>query len=157
MKLVLRKGADVDAKWYEKVSAGVIKARLCTKWPHAGIVVGETLYHASAKGGLISEPYKNTGNWDEFDCGEEYDSRTIEQFKKRLRDSGGKVRYDWFSLLAFTPAIYVSRLFGSGIRYSKWLYCYEWCYEVLAQEVAKSEVTPEDLLEIYIAKYRKPR
>lgn len=155
MYLALRRGALPEANAFEKFAAHVIEARLVTKWPHAGIVIGDTLYHATAKGGLKKEPFVNIGNWDLFDCGTEHDNRVIAQFEERLRKAGGKVRYDWFSLLAFTPAIYLSRLFGNEIRYNDWLYCYEWCYEVLMQKPVTSEVTPEDLLEIWIRHYNK--
>jgi hypothetical protein len=155
MKLALRRGHLPNANLFEKVASKVIERRLVTKWPHAGIVVGEYLYHSSAKGGLKKEIFVNNGNWDLFDCGDEYDNRTIEQFNSRLLKANGKVRYDWFSLLAYTPAIYISKVFGNEIRYNKWLYCYEWCYEVLAQKSTKSHVTPEDLLELYIVLYEK--
>ena len=155
MYLALRRGPLPDANSFEKFAAHVIESRLVTKWPHAGIVVKDTLYHATAKGGLIKEPFVNKGNWDLFDCGEEHDQRVIAQFEERLRKAGGKVRYDWFSLLAFTPVRYIGKLFGSPLRYNKWLYCYEWCYEVMMLRRVTSEVTPEDLLEIYINKYKK--
>ena len=153
MLLALRRGAAVGAKWYEKVAAFAIETRLCTKWAHAGIVVNGTLYHATAKGGLKAEPFVDAGNWDLFDCGEEHDERVIQQFHDRLKAGGGKVRYDWFSLMAFTPAVLISKIFGSELRYNDWLYCYEWCFEVLEQKPVSAEITPENLLEIYIRKY----
>lgn len=155
MKLALRRGYKPDSTWYEKLGVKFIEYRLVTNWTHAGIVVGNTLFHATAKGGLISEDFDNSaGNWDLFDCGDEHDERTIKQFEDRLRKGRGKVRYDWFSLLAFTPAILVAKLFDQPIRYRNWLYCYEWSYEVLTQRMASSEITPEDLLEIYIKNYK---
>jgi len=154
MKLALRRGPLPDSKWYEKAISHVIEWRLTTDWPHAGIVVGNTLYHATAKGGLISEPFVNQGNWDLFDCGEERNARVVAQFNERLKQSKGKVRYDWISLLAFTPVVWVAKLLGfKTIRYSNWLYCYEWCYEAMLQKPVTSWVTPENLLKIYIDEY----
>jgi len=155
MKVVMRRGANIGAPFYERLAAWTISMRLCTKWPHGGIVVGDTLYHATARHGLTSEPYINTGNWDEWDFGPEEDQRVIAQFNARLAGAKGKVRYDWFSLLAFTPAVWISRLFGSEIRYNSWLYCYEWQYEALEQKNVKVEVTPENILEICLRRLKK--
>lgn len=153
MYLALREGPAENPKWYEKVTSWVIETRLQTKWPHAGIVVGDTLYHASAKGGLQAVPFVKTDIWTLYDCGTQHDSRVIKQFNERLEKAGGEVRYDWFSLLAFTPAKYLGKLFNSPLRYNKWLYCYEWCFEVLKRQRVTKEVTPEDLLQIYIEDY----
>lgn len=154
MKLALRRGPAPNARWFEKLAAKVIQYRLTTDWPHAGIVVGTTLYHASAKGGLISEPFVNTDNWDLYDCGDSYDEAALAHFYNRLRAGGGKVQYDWVSLLSFTPMLWVAKLLGfKSIRYSNWLYCYEYCYEVLLQKPVTTWVTPENLLAIYIKEY----
>jgi hypothetical protein len=155
MYLALRAGPAEGSKWYERFAAWIIEARLQTKWPHAGIVIGDTLYHASAKGGLQAVPFLKTDIWTIYDCGKQHDTRVIKQFNERLEKAGGKVRYDWFSLLAFTPAKYLGKLFKSPLRYNKWLYCYEWCFEVLTQKKVTQEVTPEDLLQIYIEKYQQ--
>lgn len=132
MKLALRKAPDSD-KWNHKLAAAIIRTRLVTRYPHAGIVIGSTLYHATAAHGVNDEPFVQTDNWELFDISGS-DSLAI----SRYIDEEGK-EYDWFSLLAFAmiPA-----------RDSRRWYCYELAYYLITGEKPKDRITPEDLLKL---------
>lgn len=130
MKLALRKSPDSD-KWNHKAAAAIIRTRLVTRYPHAGIVIGSTLYHATAYGGVHDEPFSGGDNWVLFDVPGS-DNLAI----SRYIDEEGK-GYDWFSLLAFAmiPA-----------KDSRRWYCYELAYYLITGDKPKGRVTPEDLL-----------
>ena len=130
MKLALRKSPD-SSKWNHKAAAAIIKTRLVTRFPHAGVVIGNTLYHATASHGVASEPFPAGDNWVLIDVGGD-DQRAIDLFSK-LEGNG----YDWFSLLAF------AMIPASDSR--RW-YCYELAYYMITGVKPKGRVTPEDLI-----------
>lgn len=129
MKLALRMSPD-SGKWNHKLAAEIIKARLVTKYPHAGIVIGDTLYHSTASNGVHSEPFPKSDNWKLIDIGGD-DAVALELFNKE----NGKP-YDWFSLIAF--ALIPAR------DSSRW-YCYELAYYMMTGKKPTERVTPEDL------------
>ena len=133
MKLALRTGPATDAKRMHVLASHIIKARIVTDYPHAGIVIGDTLYHASAKGGLQAVPY-TPANWVLIDLG---DSRNTEALA--LFDKHQGAGYDWISLLAFA---FITA------RDSKRFYCYEWCYLAMTGKNPTTRVTPETLLKL---------
>ena len=153
MQIALRKGAAKPRTAYTKASAVIIESVLKTVYPHCGVVIRGVLYHAAAKHGLTSEPFINDPDWLLLDCGDERDDEIIQQFNDRLLAGGGKVNYDWVSLFAFTPINFIARQFGGDIRYSKWIYCFEWVYEVLVGKPPEQRVTAETILVIYLTKY----
>ena len=130
MKLALRKSPDSD-KWNHKAAAAIISTRLVTRYPHAGIVIGETLYHATASHGVNAEPFPGGDNWELVDVGGD-DAQALRLFE----GENGKP-YDWFSLLAFAliPA-----------RDSRRWYCYELAHYLMTGKKPIDRVTPEDLL-----------
>ena len=131
MKVALRKGAAPDADALGRFSAEVIKVRLVTHYPHAGMVVGDTLYHATSRHGLTSQPFDEEG-WRVVECGPSRDLAAVQLFEEH-KGAG----YDWISLLAFVMV--------SASDSQRW-YCYEWCWYVMTGERPKGRVTPEMLL-----------
>jgi len=131
MKLALRKGPASDATALDKLASAVIRARLATDYPHAGVVIGDTLYHATAKRGLHETAF-TPERWTLIELGPERDAEALALFAEHV-GSG----YDWFSLLAFAliPA-----------RDSRRWYCYEWCYHCMTGKHPTRRVTPETLL-----------
>jgi hypothetical protein len=132
MKLALRKSPDSD-KWNHKAAADIIRTRLVTRYPHAGIAIGSTMYHATAANGVHSEPFAHTDNWVLFDYGDD-DEAAIARFKER--EGRG---YDWISLLSFA---------GVKASDSRRDYCYELVYYMKTGKLANGRVTPETLLEL---------
>jgi len=122
--------------FFKGLFASLTKARLVTRYPHAGIVMGDTLYHATFADGVHSSPFNSSG-WDVFkiDISQEL---LLERFK-----SVKGAKYDWFSLLAFVLPFRVSM--------GKWFYCYELVYLMMTGNVAIQRITPEDLLRITYA------
>lgn len=148
MKLALRHTIPKGSGWIVKVVDSITKFALHTKWGHSGLVIGNTLYHATAKHGLIKEEFDPEG-WDVFDLGSEGDSYLIDLFLYRQKTK--QTKYDWFSLLAFTfLGLFFKRITDSGR-----VYCHEWCYEVMTRRQPVSKVTPETLLKEYIEKKLK--
>ena len=133
MKLALRKTAATDATLLDKIGTWLIKARLVTRYPHAGIVIGDTLYHATAKRGLHASEY-TPERWTLIDVGDALDGFALDLFA-----SAEGAKYDWFSLLAFV---------GLKARDSRRYYCYEWVYHCMTGEHPTQRVTPETLLEV---------
>lgn len=134
MKLALRKTAATDATFLDKIGTWLIKARLVTRYPHAGIVIGDKLYHATGKRGLHVTEF-HPERWELIDIpGDDIDAL-------RLFAEWDGAQYDWFSLLAFV---------GLRARDSSRMYCYEWCYLVMTGEHPKDRVTPETLLRLVI-------
>ena len=130
MKLALRTTPAADATSLDKLAHWVIKARLVTQYPHAGIVIGDKLYHATARKGLHVSEY-TPEHWTLIDIGGD-DMAALHQFAEWDGAS-----YDWFSLLAFV---------GLSVRDSSRMYCYEWCHLVMTGRAPKGRVTPETLL-----------
>lgn len=135
MKLALRSQYAADASWLDRRANDVIRARLVTRYPHAGIVIGDTLYHSTAKRGVHSLKEWTPENWVLIDVGGN-DQKALDVFGQM---EGG--RYDWFSLLAFV---------GIKARDSKASYCFELCHHMMTGEHPTDRVTPENLLRIAI-------
>jgi len=123
-------------RFFKGLFASLTKARLVTRYPHAGIVMGGTLYHATLSNGVHSTPFENTG-WDLFkiDISEEL---LLNRFKNVK-----SAKYDWFSLLAFVLPFRVS--------VGQWFYCYELVYLMMTGNIPIQRITPEDLLRIAYA------
>lgn len=121
--------------WSHEVAAWIIKTRLVTNYPHAGIVIGDRIYHATAANGVFDEPFVNKGNWVLKEYGDD-DAKAIEQYSQR---KGRK--YDWISLLAFA---------GVKVTDSSRDYCYELAYFMKTGKLAKNRVTVEMLLDLAI-------
>ena len=116
--------------------ARLTMARLVTRYPHAGIVMGGTLYHATLSNGVHSMPFENAG-WDLFKI-----DISQELLLNRFKTVKG-ASYDWFSLLAFVLPFRVSM--------GKWFYCYELAYLMMTGNIPIQRITPEDLLRIAYA------
>jgi hypothetical protein len=127
--LALRK---TDAPGIGKIFSKLTRARIITKYPHAGIMINGTLLHITAKNGMRADREINLKDW-EFFCVDADSSEVIKRFEEHK-----SAKYDWLSLLAFVLPWRVS--------VSKWLYCYEWCYLALTGIVPKRRITPEELL-----------
>lgn len=130
MMLALRTQPATDATLLDKLAHWLIKARLVTRYPHAGIVIKDKLYHATAKRGLHVTEF-HPERWELIDIpGDDMDAL-------RLFAEWEGAQYDWFSLLAFV---------GFRARDSSRMYCYEWCYLVMTGKHPSKRVTPETLL-----------
>lgn len=147
MKLALRTQYAADASWLDRRANDVIRARLVTKYPHAGIVIGDTLYHSTAKQG----PHKTTEwhpeRWALIDVGGD-DQKAIYAFESIIVKPEGWFRrlvrkitkgYDFASLLAFV---------GIPVRDSRSVYCFELCWLMMTGKHPTERVTPESLLEL---------
>lgn len=130
MKLALRTGAAPGADWKGRMAAQAIKLRLVTGYPHAGIVINDTLHHATAQHGVIAEKFDPAG-WVVFDVGGD-DARALELFKEQA----GK-GYDWVSLFAYVMV--------NASDSQRW-YCYELSHYMMTGKRPGDRVTPEALL-----------
>lgn len=131
MQLALRPNAPTSANLFDRLFSRLIKARLVTDYPHAGIAINGRMYHANGRKGLHSSTY-DPALWVLIDLGTERDRRVLDLFEIRRG-----VKYDWFSLLAFV---------GLKARHSERYYCYEWCYQAITGKHPTERVTPETLL-----------
>lgn len=131
MKLALRSTSANDANRIERAFAALTRWRLASQWCHAGIVVGDQLYHANARHGLHASSY-TPARWWLLDLGHEHDQHALRLFRE-LQGAG----YDYLGALGFgLPCIE-----GAPDR----LYCFEWC--ALAMDIAPHRwMTPERLL-----------
>lgn len=127
--LALRKTPPVG--FFPKMFFYATRARLLTKYPHGGVVIGDTLYQATARNGVHSTTFEPAG-WDLFKTNTD-DVTIINRFSNV---EGAK--YDWLSLLTFVSAI---RIIVRG----RW-YCYELCHYLLTGQESAQRVTPENLL-----------
>lgn len=134
MLLALRKTPASD-RLLDRMANWVIKARLVSDYGHAGIVIGDRLYHATSRGGLHVTTF-TPANWELIDVGGD-DGRALELFGEYVG-----AEYDWFSLLAFV---------GLRIRDSERMYCFEWCWLAMTGEHPKRRVTVENLLGLSLA------
>jgi len=130
MKLALRRSAAEGASTLDRALSWVIKTRLVTRYPHAGIVIDGVLYHSTGRKGLHADKLDGA-DWVLIDIGGN-DDRALGLFHE-YRGAG----YDWVSLLAFV---------GLKARDSRRMYCYEWCYLAMTGKKYKGRVTPELLL-----------
>lgn len=117
--------------FFQGVFAALTKARLVTRYPHAGIVVDGQLYHATLKNGVHTMPFDPAG-WDLFLVS--VDPTLLVNRFTSVKDS----QYDWFSLLAFVLPFRVS--------VARWFYCFELCEYMITGAVPIGRVTPETLL-----------
>jgi hypothetical protein len=144
MKLALRRNAATDATFVQKMAVKVIEARLVTEFPHAGLVIGDYLYHASAAKGLHKTEF-TPSRWELVDIGTEKDLQAL-NFFTRLEGTP----YDWIELLDYTPMTWGVDLVK---LHPDWraslearLYCYQWCYLGMTGEYPGKRVTAETLL-----------
>ena len=127
MQLALKYAAP--SGFWSKAFHYLTRWRLLTKYPHAGIVHDGILYHATLANGLHAVKF-NPDGWHLF----EITPRDLPVIFGAYVDTP----YDVFSLLAFVAPW--------EVRDRDRLYCYEWCWLVLAGENPTFKVTPEDLL-----------
>lgn len=145
MLLAMRTTPATDARWIDKLAHWLIKARLVTRYPHAGIVIGDTLYHSTAKQG----PHKTTEwhpeRWVLVDVGGD-DQKAIDAFESIIVEPDGWFRrlvrkitkgYDFASLLSFV---------GVPVRDSRSVYCFELCWLMMTGKHPTERVTLETLL-----------
>jgi hypothetical protein len=134
MKLALRRTAEPGATAIQKLGCDIIKARLVSQFCHGGIVVDDSLLHATSSRGLhkLSRTQWSPDGWLLLDCGDGADQRVLDLF-----DRHQGMKYDWFSLLAFV-----------GFRASdiKRLYCFEWCWWAMTGHAPSQRITPEMLI-----------
>ncbi len=105
------------------------KARLVTRYPHAGIVKDGMLMHANLSRGLHKEPFV-PGGWLLIPIPDQ-------PWQVGLFEQWEGTPYDVFSLLAFATPF--------PARDSSKLYCYEWDWLWLTGQKPIERVTPEDL------------
>ena len=137
MLLALKRTPASDATPTQIALADFTKWRLCSKYSHGGIVIGNQLLHSSFKDhGLTSEPFDvataSTG-WDFYDLGSERDAYVLALFEQ-LKGTP----YDLLGLAIFVYA-------GKNAGDAKRLYCFEWCALAMGLPV-NGRVTPEMLL-----------
>ena len=131
MQIALRLSPDTD-KLSHKAASWAIAVRLVTKFPHAGLLVGDTLMHATSAHGVTAEPFGQRDNWITVDVPGLDDAPALQRFEQVK----GRP-YDWFSLLAFA---------GLPARDSQRWYCYELVHYLMTGQKPTGRVTPEDLL-----------
>lgn len=125
--LALRKSAPQGV--IKKLITYLIKWRLHTKYPHAGIVEDGILYEMTTHGLVSSKSL--LGDWDLFPV-------VCQQSAKATYDKLLGIEYDYFSEIGFVLPI--------KVRDSKRIYCYEFCYQVITGNQANDKITPEILL-----------
>lgn len=135
MKLALKHAPPTG--FWKRAFHAITAARLVTRYPHGGIVIGDQLLHSNLANGLHSELFQPEG-WDVFDLGD-----ADELAQARFREFEG-TRYDWFSLLSFG--------LPWRVRDRSRLYCYEWCWLAITGVNPRRRVTPEDLLALVALK-----
>jgi len=137
MKLALKYAPPKG--FFKRLFHWLTSVRLVTRYPHAGIVIGDQLMHSNLSNGLHIETFDPVG-WDVFDLGD-----ASELARMRFRDFEG-TRYDVFGLLAF--------ILPWNVSDSSRMYCYEWCWLAITGLQPRSRVTPEDLLALIAQKAR---
>jgi len=133
VKLALRRGPAEHATFWQKLASWTIKARLVSQYSHAGIVIDGRLFHATSSRGLH---VLEAGEWSP----EKWDLVTVKRNNEEALSLFSKYEgaaYDWFSLLAFV---------GLGVRDSRRMYCFEWCWLAMTGTVPTKRITPEMLL-----------
>lgn len=145
MKLALRSTAATRGTTIHKLSTAVIRAVLCTDYPHAGIVIGGTLYHSNAEHGLHAVSEFSPEKWVLIDLGDEADEKVVQTFEQ-LKGTP----YDWLELFDFTVLRngmkIVRKIPGVGDKLGEWMYCYQWCYLAMTGQRPVKRVTAETLL-----------
>lgn len=150
MYLALRSGPATDATWLDKLFIWVIKERLVTVWPHAGIVVGGKLYHATARHGFCATEY-TPHRWTLIPLGDERDAEVQALAEELIAKGTG---YDFAELLDFTPLRLAVKLARLVPPLRRWLdgrlYCYQWCWLAMTRSLPTSRVTAELLISLCI-------
>lgn len=109
----------------------LIRGRLVTGFPHAGIVAAEALYHSTLSKGVHQASAPADG-WLLLPTSVPHDV-AMDRIKQRLG-----LRYDLLSLAAF--------VLPWRVRDSMADYCYEFAYYVLTGQKPTGRVTAETLL-----------
>lgn len=125
--------------FFPGIFSKLVRARIVTEYPHAGIIANGKLLHITKKDGLHAVEDIDLDQWDLFIVDID-SSEVLERFRKH-----GHCKYDLVSLLAFVLPWRVS--------VSEWLYCYEWCFVAITGKLPMRRVTPEDLLTFTKGKY----
>ena len=113
--------------------AKLIRWRLVTAYPHAGIVIGAALYHSTLADGVhVQDAPTAADGWLLLPT--TVDERTA---RKRIAQRLGR-RYDWISLLAFVLPV--------SVRWSRADYCFEFSGFVCDGVKPAARVTAEQLL-----------
>lgn len=120
-----------DPTGWRGLFALLIRLRLVTHYPHAGVVVGQGLFQATLVSGVHRSSAPRAG-WLLLPTTVPANV-ALERIERRL----GR-RYDWFSLLAF--------LLPWRVRWSQADYCFEFAFYVLTGEEPAGPVTAEHLL-----------
>jgi hypothetical protein len=115
-----------------RLTFGYIKWRLKTQYPHAGVVVGNKVFHTTLKDGLHQSEF-DPEYWTTFNVTGVSDVQALAAWHRWKYTP-----YDWFSLLGFELPVVA--------RDRKSLYCYEWVWLVLTGENPTTKVTPESIL-----------
>jgi hypothetical protein len=111
--------------------AKLIRMRLVTAYPHAGVSIGADMYHSTLTHGVHDDTVDTVG-WLLVPTPVPY-SVAMARIESRMG-----TRYDWVSLLAF--------LLPLRITWSKADYCYEFVWYVLTGQQHSGPVTAESLL-----------
>ena len=152
MYLALRRGPATDAKLLDKLFVWVIRERLVTDFPHAGIVIGAKLYHATARHGFCKADY-TPARWELLPLGTEPDAE-VQELAEGLIAIG--TRYDFAELLDFTPLQWLIGLARKVPALRRWLdnrlYCFQWCWLAMTGGLPLRRVTAEMLLTLYALK-----
>jgi hypothetical protein len=146
MKIALRKGPATDASTVQRLASDYIRLRLATEWPHAGVVIRGTLYHASGSVGLADVPFTEH-RWDLIDIGDEHDEEALQIFRDLRAQGAG---YDWIELLDFSILRGALKLASRNAKVKRWLdlnvYCYFLALWMASLKKPSRRVTAESLL-----------
>jgi hypothetical protein len=133
MKLALRATASDSGSWWDHLIAAIIRWRICSRWCHAGIAIGDMLLQSNPKHGLHATLDWEPSKWTLIDTGIEDDHMAaLALFAERKG-----ARYDWLGVLGFAlPWLRAG---------SRRLYCFAWCALAIGASDARWQ-TPERLL-----------
>lgn len=129
MKIALR---TTNSPGLKALFSILTKWRLQTYFPHGGVVLGNTLTHATLIDGVHAQVFDVSG-WLVYD----YPAVSDALARKRLAQFKG-AKYDVFSLLAFVLPWRVSD--------SRRVYCFELMWVAMTGENPSFKVTPEMIL-----------
>ena len=122
-----------DPPGFLGVFARVIRWRLVTQYPHAGMVAGATLFHATLADGVHPQGAPTAADgWLLLPV-----AVPLDLAMARIGHRVG-LPYDWVSLLAFALPV--------SVRWSRADYCFEFCWYVLTGTKPFGRVTAEHLL-----------
>lgn len=113
--------------------AKLIRLRLVTAYPHAGVVAGATLFHSTLADGVHPQKAPTAASgWLLLPT-----AVPMDVAMQRIGQRVG-LPYDWVSLLAFVLPV--------SVRWSRADYCFEFVWYVLTGEEPTGRVTAEQLL-----------